>query len=224
MSNICLTFFIVCDNIPTTRKIMKKIEDNLNKLMDYITCAVSEQGIVPSIREMCANIGVTSTSTINYYLNILEERGYIKRSFNKNRSIELTDKAKQNITPPNMKSVGLVGKVAAGIPIFAEENKIDNFMFSKNLFNFENMFMLKVQGDSMIDASILDGDFVVVKQSQDAENGQIVVAMVEDGATVKTFYKEKDCIRLQPENPLYQPIISPDIQILGVVVGLVRKF
>lgn len=203
---------------------MKKIEDNLNKLMDYITCAVSEQGIVPSIREMCANIGVTSTSTINYYLNILEERGYIKRSFNKNRSIELTDKAKQNITPPNMKSVGLVGKVAAGIPIFAEENKIDNFMFSKNLFNFENMFMLKVQGDSMIDASILDGDFVVVKQSQDAENGQIVVAMVEDGATVKTFYKEKDCIRLQPENPLYQPIISPDIQILGVVVGLVRKF
>lgn len=203
---------------------MKKIEDNLNKLMDYITGAVSAQGIVPSIREMCANIGVTSTSTINYYLNILEERGYIKRSFNKNRSIELTDKAKQNITPPNMKSVGLVGKVAAGIPIFAEENKIDNFMFSKNLFNFENMFMLKVQGDSMIDASILDGDYVVVKQSQDADNGQIVVAMVEDGATVKTFYKEKDCIRLQPENPLYQPIISPDIQILGVVVGLVRKF
>lgn len=203
---------------------MKKIEDNLKKLMDYITGAVSAQGIVPSIREMCANIGVTSTSTINYYLNILEERGYIKRSFNKNRSIELTDKAKQNITPPNMKSVGLVGKVAAGIPIFAEENKIDNFMFSKNLFNFENMFMLKVQGDSMIDASILDGDFVVVKQSQDAENGQIVVAMVEDGATVKTFYKEKDCIRLQPENPLYQPIISPDIQILGIVVGLVRKF
>lgn len=203
---------------------MKKIEDNLNKLMDYITGAVSAQGIVPSIREMCTNIGVTSTSTINYYLNILEERGYIKRSFNKNRSIELTDKAKQNITPPNMKSVGLVGKVAAGIPIFAEENKIDNFMFSKNLFNFENMFMLKVQGDSMIDASILDGDFVVVKQSQDAENGQIVVAMVEDGATVKTFYKEKDCIRLQPENPLYQPIISPDIQVLGIVVGLVRKF
>lgn len=203
---------------------MKKIEDNLNKLMDYITGAVSAQGIVPSIREMCANIGVTSTSTINYYLNILEERGYIKRSFNKNRSIELTDKAKQNITPPNMKSIGLVGKVAAGIPIFAEENKIDNFMFSKNLFNFENMFMLKVQGDSMIDASILDGDYVVVKQSQDAENGQIVVALVGDGATVKTFYKEKDCIRLQPENPLYQPIISSDIQILGVVVGLVRKF
>lgn len=203
---------------------MKKIEDNLKKLMDYITGAVSAQGIVPSIREMCANIGVTSTSTINYYLNILEERGYIKRSFNKNRSIELTDKAKQNITPPNMKSVGLVGKVAAGIPIFAEENKIDNFMFSKNLFNFENMFMLKVQGDSMIDASILDGDYVVVKQSQDAENGQIVVALVGDGATVKTFYKEKDCIRLQPENPLYQPIISPDIQIMGVVVGLVRKF
>lgn len=203
---------------------MKKIEDNLKKLMDYITGAVSAQGIVPSIREMCANIGVTSTSTINYYLNILEERGYIKRSFNKNRSIELTDKAKQNITPPNIKSVGLVGKVAAGIPIFAEENKIDNFMFSKNLFNFENMFMLKVQGDSMIDASILDGDYVVVKQSQDAENGQIVVALVGDGATVKTFYKEKDCIRLQPENPLYQPIISPDIQILGVVVGLVRKF
>ena len=203
---------------------MKKIEENLKNLMDYITEVVSAQGVVPSIREMCANIGVTSTSTINYYLNILEERGYIKRSFNKNRSIELTDKAKQNVTPPNMKSVGLVGKVAAGIPILAEENKIDNFMFSKNLFNFENMFMLKVQGDSMIDASILDGDYVVVKQSQEAENGQIVVALVGDGATVKTFYKEKDCIRLQPENPLYQPIISPDIQVLGIVVGLVRKF
>lgn len=203
---------------------MKKIEDNLKKLMDYITEVVSVQGIVPSIREMCANIGVTSTSTVNYYLNILEERGYIKRSFNKNRSIELTDKSRQNLTPPNMKSVGLIGKVAAGIPIFAEENKVDNFMFSKNLFNFENMFMLKVQGDSMIDASILDGDYVVVKQSQDAQNGQIVVALVGDGATVKTFYKEKDCIRLQPENPLYQPIISPDIQVLGIVVGLVRKF
>ena len=203
---------------------MKKIEDNLKKLMDYITEVVSVQGIVPSIREMCANIGVTSTSTVNYYLNILEERGFIKRSFNKNRSIELTDKSRQNLTPPNMKSVGLIGKVAAGIPIFAEENKVDNFMFSKNLFNFENMFMLKVQGDSMIDASILDGDYVVVKQSQDAENGQIVVALVGDGATVKTFYKEKDCIRLQPENPLYQPIISPDIQVLGIVVGLVRKF
>lgn len=203
---------------------MKKIEDNLKKLMDYITEVVSVQGIVPSIREMCANIGVTSTSTVNYYLNILEERGYIKRSFNKNRSIELTDKSRQNLTPPNMKSVGLIGKVAAGIPIFAEENKVDNFMFSKNLFNFENMFMLKVQGDSMMDASILDGDYVVVKQSQDAESGQIVVALVGDGATVKTFYKEKDCIRLQPENPLYQPIISPDIQVLGVVVGLVRKF
>lgn len=203
---------------------MKKIEDNLKKLMDYITEVVSVQGIVPSIREMCANIGVTSTSTVNYYLNILEERGYIKRSFNKNRSIELTDKSRQNLTPPNMKSVGLIGKVAAGIPIFAEENKVDNFMFSKNLFNFENMFMLKVQGDSMMDASILDGDYVVVKQSQDAENGQIVVALVGDGATVKTFYKEKDCIRLQPENPLYHPIISPDIQVLGVVVGLVRKF
>ena len=203
---------------------MKKIEDNLKKLMDYITEVVSVQGIVPSIREMCANIGVTSTSTVNYYLNILEERGYIKRSFNKNRSIELTDKSRQNLTPPNMKSVGLIGKVAAGIPIFAEENKVDNFMFSKNLFNFENMFMLKVQGDSMMDASILDGDYVVVKQSQDAENGQIVVALVGDGATIKTFYKEKDCIRLQPENPLYQPIISPDIQVLGVVVGLVRKF
>lgn len=203
---------------------MKKIEENLKNLISFITEKVSEQGIVPSIREMCSNIGVTSTSTINYYLNILEERGYIKRSFNKNRAIELTDKTRQSITPPNMKSVGLVGKVAAGIPIFAEENKIDNFMFSKNLFNFDNMFMLKVQGDSMIEASILDGDYVVVKQSQDAENGEIVVALVEDSATVKTFYKEKDCIRLQPENPLYQPIISPDIQILGIVVGLVRKF
>ena len=187
---------------------MKKIEDNLNKLMDYITCAVSEQGIVPSIREMCANIGVTSTSTINYYLNILEERGYIKRSFNKNRSIELTDKAKQNITPPNMKSVGLVGKVAAGIPIFAEENKIDNFMFSKNLFNFENMFMLKVQGDSMIDASILDGDYVIVQKQPQAENGEIVVALVDnrENATVKTYYKENGHIRLQPENDTMEPI------------------
>ena len=203
---------------------MKKIEENLKNLLSYITETVSAQGIVPSIREMCSNIGVTSTSTINYYLNILEERGYIKRSFNKNRSIELTDKAKQNITPPNMKSIGLVGNVAAGIPIFAEENKVDNFMFSKNLFNFDDMFMLKVRGDSMIDASILDGDYVVVKQSQEAENGQIVVALVGDGATVKTFYKEKDCIRLQPENPLYQPIISPDIKIMGIVVGVVRKY
>ena len=205
---------------------MKKIEDNLNKLMDYITGAVSAQGIVPSIREMCANIGVTSTSTINYYLNILEERGYIKRSFNKNRSIELTDKAKQNITPPNMKSVGLVGKVAAGIPIFAEENKIDNFMFSKNLFNFENMFMLKVQGDSMIDASILDGDYVVVKQSQDAENGQIVVAMVEDGeCTLKRYYSDRrnKRFRLHPENDKYEDMFYKEIAIQGVAVKVIKS-
>lgn len=131
MSNICLTFFIEYDNIPTTRKIMKKIEDNLNKLMDYITGAVSAQGIVPSIREMCANIGVTSTSTINYYLNILEERGYIKRSFNKNRSIELTDKAKQNITPPNMKSIGLLAKSPREFQFLRKKTKLIISCFRK---------------------------------------------------------------------------------------------
>ncbi len=205
-------------------RLMKKIEENLSTLINYITSSVAERGIVPSVREMCQEVGVTSTSTINYYLKILEDRGLITRSFNKNRSIGLSEKAKSEIAPPNMNSVSVIGNVAAGVPILAQENKVDSFVFSKNLFNYENMFMLKIQGDSMIEAGILDGDYVVVKQTNEAENGQTVVAMIEDSATVKTFYKEKGYIRLQPENSHYSPIIASDVQILGIVVGVVRKF
>lgn len=203
---------------------MKKIEENLEKLLKYIASNISDKGFVPSIREMCSHIGVTSTSTINYYLNTLEQRGYIIRSYNKNRSIELSEKAKSLITPSNMKSIPIIGNVAAGVPILAEENRIDNFMFSKNLFNADEMFMLVVHGDSMIDAGILDGDYVVVKRCETANNGQIVVALLDDSATVKTFYKENEFIRLQPENQLYRPIISKDVKVLGIVIGVVRKF
>ena len=203
---------------------MKRIEENLERLMTYISSNISTKGVVPSVREMCAHLGVTSTSTINYYLKTLEERGFIIRSYNKNRSIELSEKAKSSIAPPNMNNVPVVGNVAAGIPIFAEENKVDNFMFSKNLFNADEMFMLVVHGDSMIDIGIMDGDYVIVKRCESAENRQVVVALIDDSATVKTLCKEKDRVYLKAENPLYPPIVSPDMKILGIVIGVVRKY
>ena len=121
-------------------------------------------------------------------------------------------------------NVPVIGNVAAGIPILAEENRIDNYMFSKNLFNADEMFMLVVHGDSMIDIGIMDGDYVIVKKSETAQNRQVVVALIDDSATVKTLCIEKDKVYLKPENPLYRPIYSPDMKILGIVIGVVRKY
>lgn len=202
---------------------MKKSEQNLEKLTSFIDSYTRKNGYPPSIREMNAELNVSSTSTVKYYLDILEKRNIIKRNHSQNRAIEIIKKSNIDKYSMNGISIPLIGNITAGAPILAQENFIGTYNFSKDLFNGEEQFMLVVSGDSMINAGIYNGDYIVVKKQNTAENGEIVAALIDDSATVKRFYKEKENIRLQPENPAYSPIISPAIQILGKVVGVVRK-
>lgn len=209
----------------------KKISDaRLEELLKFIHTFVKKHSYAPTVREMMACVNVTSTATIQYYLNKLEERGLITRRANKKRTLEVVKDAfaqelqaesnkKSNITL----QVPYVGNVAAGEPILAQENFLDNYELPKNLISGQNLFMLRISGNSMRDAGILDGDKVIVEQNKNANNGDIVVAMIDGSATVKTFFKEKDCIRLQPENPAFDPIYSKHVEILGKVIGLFRK-
>lgn len=202
---------------------MKRLEENLEKLVKFIKKYVSENSFPPTVRDMCEELSISSTSTIFYYLNKLEERNLIRRSKSKNRAIELIQTDLDDPVPSNITRIPLIGNIAAGIPILAQENLVENFDFSKTIFCGDGLFMLTVHGDSMIDVGIMNGDFIVVRKQETAENGEIVVALIDDSATVKTFYKEKNNIRLQPENPLYKPIITQDVSILGKVVGVIRK-
>ncbi|MFA6859822.1 MAG: transcriptional repressor LexA [Clostridia bacterium] len=204
-----------------------KSDMRLNELLSFIDKYIKEHSYSPSIREMMPCVNVTSTATIQYYLNELEERGLIKRSANKKRTLEIVknfNEDEEQIDKNSFKKVPYIGKVAAGIPIFAEENYLDSYEIPKNLISGENLFILKIVGNSMQNIGILNGDKVVVEQKNDAENGEVIVAMIDGNATVKTFYREKDCIRLQPENPAFEPIYAKNVQILGKVVGLFRKF
>jgi repressor LexA len=169
---------------------------------------------------MCTALSLSSTSTIFYYLNILEKQGKIRKTGLKSRALEIIDESIQD------KGVPLVGTVAAGIPITAEENIEEYINLPKGYFSLDNddLFILKVQGDSMINAGIFEGDNIVVKKQTNANNGEIVVALLDDSATVKRFYKDKDSIRLVAENPNYAPIISKEITVIGVVQGLMRRF
>ena len=191
------------------------------KLLDYIISYKNKNGFVPSIREMCLALSLSSTSTIFYYLNILEKEGKIRKTGLKSRAIEIID-AQETIN----NGIPLVGTVAAGIPITAEENIEEYIKMPEGYFsaNNEDLFMLKVKGDSMINAGIFEGDTIVVKKQTHAENGEIVVALLDDSATVKRFYRDKDSVRLVAENPNYPPIISKEIIILGTVQGLIRRF
>lgn len=177
----------------------------------------SEQGRVPSVREICDNTGLSSTSTVHYHLKSLEDRGLIEREHGVNRCIRITGDEKSC-------SVPVLGKVAAGIPITAIQ-EIDFYVpVPESLKRGRELFALRVQGDSMINAGILDGDIVVVNQTPVAENGEIVVALIEDSATVKRFYKENGVFRLQPENDSYEPIIVDKVVLLGKVVSLIRNY
>ena len=185
-----------------------------------------EYGYTPTVREMCRAIKVSSTSTISYYLNKLEGSGQIKKSPNKNRALEIVgdDEPDNIINFANYTKIPMVGKITAGEPILAIENTEEYFLASPSLFRGEGLFILTVSGESMINAGIYDGDKIIVKQQTSASNGEIVATLIDGSATVKRFYKEDGYYRLQPENDAMDPIYTNTVEILGKVVGLIRKF
>ncbi len=200
------------------------------QLLDYIKSYQNEFGFPPTVREMCKAIKVSSTSTIFYYLNKLENSNKIKKNPNKNRALEIVDSGVASIktismdTNENLTRIPVLGTVTCGDPILAVQTSEEYFMVSPTLFRGEDLFMLTAKGESMINAGIYDGDKIVLKQQSYADNGDIVAALIEDSATIKRFYKENGRYRLQPENDTMEPIIVDNVTILGKVVGLVRKF
>ena len=189
-----------------------------SQILEFITDFMSRNGYSPAIREICAAVGLKSTSSVHAHLSALEQRGYITRSKLKNRSIATSSN-------PGYINVPIIGKVTAGLPILAVENFDGYFPIPETFSNNKEMFMLVISGDSMINAGILDGDYVLVQKQNIAKNGDIVVAFLSDDeeATVKTFYSDKNGVRLQPENEFYAPIIRRDIEVLGKVTGVFRK-
>lgn len=198
---------------------MRTSQDNQQRILDFIKSEIDLKGYPPSVREICAAVGLKSTSTVHAHLNHLEEQGLIRRDPTKPRALEVTDG-----TLARGRSVPLVGRVTAGMPILAEENIEDYLVLPQSMLGRDDIFCLRVQGESMIDAGILDGDIVVLRRQETAENGEIVVAMVEDEATLKRIFYEDGRVRLQPENRTMDPIIVPDAQVLGKLVALVRQF
>ena len=209
-----------------------KLTKRQQAVMDSIEKSIREKGYGPTVREICADLGLSSPSTVHVHLKTLEQKGYIVRDPLKSRSISLPSHSSgqepelSNVIRPSFSKivdVPLVGNVAAGEPILAEENITDTISLPTDIVGDAPSFMLSVRGDSMIEAGINDGDYVVVKEQPVANNGDIVVAIIEDGATVKRFYKEKGHIRLQPENSSMDPIITRDCSIAGKVVAVFRR-
>ncbi len=201
-----------------------RISKKQQEILDYLKHEILNRGFPPSVREICEAVNLRSTSSVHSHLEALEKNGYIHRDATKPRAIEIVDD-NFNLSRREVVNVPLVGSVAAGQPILAVENIESYFPVPAELMPNAQSFMLKVHGESMINAGILDGDQVLVKQQSTAENGDIVVALVDDSATVKTFYKEKGYYRLQPENDSMDPIIiTGDLHIVGKVFGVFRFF
>lgn len=204
-------------------------EDLSSKQIDILNFIINQaqtKGYPPSVREICKAVDLKSTSTVHGHLEKLEKKDYIRRDPSKPRAIEILNKNKDFNLYDNQEiiNVPIVGSVTAGEPILAIENIEDTFPLPASLLKgAASPFMLRVKGESMIDAGIHDGDFILVKQQSSAENGDIVIALLNQEATVKRFFKEKDYIRLQPENEFMAPIITKDVVILGKVIGLYRK-
>ena len=214
---------------------MAKVSEKDFQIMDFIYEQIEIKGYPPSVREICDAVGLTSTATVHARLKKLENMGYIVKENAKNRSMRLVNYAPKgrnvlkNITDAyddRFLEVPVFGKVTAGMPITAiQEQNCDTFPLPMDFAHNKDIFMLKVSGESMINAAILDGDYIIVQQQPTASNGDIVVALVnDDEATVKTFYKEKGHFRLQPENDNMEPIIVDEVSIIGKVVGVFRKF
>lgn len=200
-----------------------KITEKQSQILEYIKAEILTKGYPPSVRDICQAVNLKSTSSVHSHLETLEKNGYIRRDPTKPRTIEILDDS-FNLVRREMVNVPIVGTVAAGQPILAVENIENYFPIPSEYMPNEETFMLKVKGESMINAGILDGDNILVKRQTTAKNGDMVVALVEDSATVKTFYKENGHIRLQPENDYMDPIILPDVEIIGKVFGVFRFF
>lgn len=198
-----------------------KITAKQQEILEYIKENILKKGYPPAVREICEAVHLKSTSSVHSHLETLERNGYIRRDPTKPRAIEILDD-EFALTRREMVQVPMIGTVAAGQPILAQENIEDYFPIPANLLPNAETFMLRIKGESMIDAGIYDGDRVIVSQTNVAENGDIVVALIEDSATVKRYYKEKGYYRLQPENATMEPIIVNDLEILGKVIGLFR--
>ena len=193
------------------------------EILEYIKSEILKRGFPPAVREICEAVHLKSTSSVHSHLESLERKGYIRRDPTKPRAIEILDDSFQ-LLRKEMVNVPIVGKIAAGSPLLAVENIESYFPIPSEYLPNAQTFLLEVKGESMINAGILDGDFVLVEQSAVADNGDIVVALLEDSATVKRFYKEEGIFRLQPENDALEPIIVRDLQIMGKVIGVFRFF
>ena len=210
----------------------KKGSDELNKrekaILKFIEKQINDKGYPPSVREIGKAVGLSSTATVHTYIAKLKEKGYIAKEDQKGRTLKLLKGGKKEEPKPvyngrELAEVPVIGKITAGEPILAVENITDTFPIPIDFVGNSESFMLVVRGESMIEAGILDGDYILVKKQDIARNGEIVVALIGEEATVKTFYKEKDHIRLQPENSTMDPIIVPNCKILGKVGGVFRK-
>lgn len=215
----------------------KELTVRQKQILRYITKQIQSNGYAPSVREIGKAVGLSSTATVHSHLQKLEKLGYIKKENQKGRTLRILKKEDDLYEPKRLQrepskafynkkemvDVPVVGKITAGSPILAVQNITDTFPIPLDFVGNSQSFMLVVSGESMIEAGILDGDYILVRRQNVAENGEIIVALIDDEATVKTFYKEKDHIRLQPENSTMDPIIVPDCKILGKVIGVFRK-
>lgn len=216
--NICLIFPKIYVIIRKKEICIMIREEKLIKVMDYIRKFSEENGYTPSVREIGKECGIKSTATVHSYIDRLKEKGYLTKTDNKKRSVSIGKGAGV--------SIPLIGTVTAGQPIFAYENYEDYYTFPTGEFKGDDLFMLRVQGTSMIDAGIMDGDKIIVRRCPTAENGEIVVAMVDDSATVKRFYRRNGKIILHPENESLSDLIfeNGEVSILGKVIGLMRNY
>jgi repressor LexA len=193
------------------------------QILNFIKNELSNKGYPPSVREIGKAVGLSSSSTVHAHLTQLEKKGYIRRDATKPRAIEILNMDNCDFVRKQIVQVPLVGKITAGEPILATENIQDSFPIPVELIGHGNFFILCVSGESMIEAGINDGDHVIVRKQNHAQNGDIVAALLGDDATIKRFYQEKDQVRLQPENSAMEPIITTDVVILGKIVALYRK-
>ena len=200
---------------------MSELNDKQLLIYEFLKDFTSEKGYPPTVREICKAVGLKSTSSVHGHLKHLEKEGLIKRDPTKPRALEIVD----SVVKKEMINVPIIGRVTAGLPILANENIEDSFPLPLDYVKHNNdLFMLKISGSSMIKAGILDGDFAIIERTQTASNGDKIVALIENEATLKTFYRENDHIRLQPENDEMDPIIVDNCSILGKLIGIYRTY